>query len=608
MRLLRRLAAAAALLPLCALAQTPQAAVLFKLTEYEQLNANSLQAVDHAVVGIVYFAEFVPVSTNVTFRSAAGPSFNATRFAANEYFVERSFSTEAAMNAFAPDGAYTIAVTGGTSASNTPLNVPTAASTQPVRFTNFDALRNWTENDLRVEWQPITGGGAFDYVKFSVERANGTEIYSTPDFGEPGALTPAATSATASGLSVAPREIIYAVLTYVRVNLDLVNNAQTGAGGGRGYMIRMPVQRAVPERPVIEVQPRSQTVAAGSTVAFNVNASGSALTYQWQRNGATLTGATNSTLVIPNVQSANAGTYTVVVTNAGGTATSAAASLALGTGGGQPGRIANLAIRSTAGTGAQTLIVGVTVGGSGTSGTKPLLVRGVGPALTAFGVSGALANPRLEIYSGATRVHENDNWSNNPDVISVSQQVGAFALSPATSLDAALYSQTFNSGSYSVQVSGVGSATGVALAEIYDATPTPQFSASTPRLINVAARTQVGTGGDILIAGFILSGDSPKTVLIRAVGPTLGSFGVAGTRADPKLELNSGSTVIHANDNWNGEASLSSTFSRVSAFTLPSSSRDAAMVVTLAPGNYTAQVSGVGATTGVALVEVYEVP
>jgi hypothetical protein len=119
----------------------------------------------------------------------------------------------------------------------------------------------------------------------------------------------------------------------------------------------------------------------------------------------------------------------------------------------------------------------------------------------------------------------------------------------------------------------------------------------------------------LLIAGFTLSGNVPRTVLIRGIGPGLTQFGVPNTLADPKLEVFRGTTLLHANDNWAanttaaGTAELVAAFARTGAFALPNpASRDAALIVTLAPGNYTAQVSGVNDTTGVALIEIYELP
>lgn len=365
---------------------------------------------------------------------------------------------------------------------------------------------------------------------------------------------------------------------------------------------------ALDSRPAITAPPQSHQVIAGTAATFSVSATGGGLSYQWKRNGIAITGATTSNYTAADIGASATGDYTVDVINSAGSITSAPATLRIVTTG-DVGRITNLAIRSQAGTGAQTLIVGVAIGGSGTAGSKPVLIRGAGPTLTAFGVTGALADPKLELYNSANaKISENDDWGGNAQVGAVGGQVGAFAFGNATSKDAALYNPTFASGTYSVWITGATGGTGVALAEIYDATPNASYTSTTPRLTNVSARTQVGTGGDILIAGFSISGQTSKTVLIRAVGPTLAAFGVPGALNNPKLELFSGSSLINENDDWGGAASTSSAFFSVGAFALPTNSRDAVLLVTLAPGSYTAQVSGVGGTAGVALVEVYEVP
>ncbi len=153
------------------------------------------------------------------------------------------------------------------------------------------------------------------------------------------------------------------------------------------------------------------------------------------------------------------------------------------------------------------------------------------------------------------------------------------------------------------------------IAEIYDATPAVNFTANTPRLINVSVLKNIGAS---LTAGFVIGGATSRTVLIRAVGPTLGAapFGVPGVVADPQMTLFSGQTAIATNDNWGtpvgssaaSAAQLSAVFTQVGAFALTPNSKDAALLATLAPGNYSVQVSGVAGTTGSALVEIYEVP
>jgi hypothetical protein len=274
-----------------------------------------------------------------------------------------------------------------------------------------------------------------------------------------------------------------------------------------------------------------------------------------------------------------------------------------------PTRLSNLSVRSAAGTGAQTLIVGFVIGGGGTTDTKPLLVRGSGPALAGFGVSDVLADPRLTLFSGTTVLATNDDWAGDPQIATVAAQVGAFAVSPAASKDAAFYRPAQAAGTFSVQLTGANAASGIALAEIYDATVATAFVATTPRLINLSARTQVGTGADILIAGFVIDGPAAQTVLVRGIGPSLAGFGVAGVLGDPKLELFQGTAKVAENDDWgDGSGEISPVAARVGAFGIDARFKDSVVLITLSPGAYTAQVSGVGGTTGVALVEVYEVP
>ncbi len=355
--------------------------------------------------------------------------------------------------------------------------------------------------------------------------------------------------------------------------------------------------------------PANATVAAGGTAVLRAEAAAAgAVTYQWRKDGVAVPGATAATLTLAAATAANAGRYTVVVTGAGRTIESSPAVVTVTAvaAGPEVSRIANLSIRTNAGTGAQTLIVGFVVGGGATTGSKPLVIRGIGPTLAAFGVTGALVDPRMEVYAGTVRVAENDNWSSSDAGIFAS--VGAFALTIG-SRDAAIYNPTVAAGGYSAQISGNAGATGVTLAEIYDATPSAAFTATTPRLVNVSARTVSGSGAETLIAGFAIAGPTPKTVLIRAIGPTLSAFGVTDVLADPKLELfNSSAVKVQENDNWGGTAELTAAFASVGAFALPAAARDAALLARLQPGTYTAQISGNGGANGVALVEIYEVP
>ncbi|MEO6001688.1 MAG: immunoglobulin domain-containing protein [Opitutus sp.] len=360
---------------------------------------------------------------------------------------------------------------------------------------------------------------------------------------------------------------------------------------------------------IITLQPQSQTVSPGSTVAFAVTVNGATLpTFQWLKDGDLLPGATNATLVVPQANGANAGTYVCTVTDLLGSTQSEPAQLTVSLAA-NTGRIINLSTRALAGTGSQTLILGAVISGSTAGAGKPLLFRAVGPSLAALNVPGFLADPTFELNSGGRKIDENDNWSGDAEIATISSRVGAFPLGGASSKDAARYRAAVAPGAYSMLVTGVGGTTGVALAEIYDAQPSSTLDLNSPRLVNASARAHVRTGSDLLIVGFVIGGETSRTLLIRAVGPSLETRGVSFVLPDPQLQLYSGSTRLRENDNWSADmAANAAAFVRVGAFPLPSDSKDAALLITLPPGAYTAQVSDVNGSTGVALVELYEVP
>ena len=276
-------------------------------------------------------------------------------------------------------------------------------------------------------------------------------------------------------------------------------------------------------------------------------------------------------------------------------------------------RLINLSCRAQVGTGANILITGFVVGGQGTSGSEPLLVRGSGPALVPFDVSGALPDPKLQLYSttsGSTLVATNTAWKGASEISSAAAALGAFAWADPSSHDAALF-DTLAPGSYTANISGTSADTGVALAEIYDATDAGAVTATSPRLVNISARSQAGSGSNSLIAGFVIGGSTPKTVLIRASGPALIPFGVSGTLPDPELQVYStasGSNLLESNTGWGGDVRIATAAAWVGAFSWGSAATpDSAVLVTLPPGPYTANVLGAGGDTGVALIEIYEV-
>lgn len=270
--------------------------------------------------------------------------------------------------------------------------------------------------------------------------------------------------------------------------------------------------------------------------------------------------------------------------------------------------LSNLSVRARAGSGAQTLIVGYITANGSTS----VLARGAGPALGGFGVPDPLADPSLTLFQGPIALAQNQDWSAGTDagaLASTAARVGAFAFAPG-SRDAALLASA-PTGAYTLQVASSDGGSGVALAELY-LTSAPPTSQQSPRIINFSVRTQVGTGADALIAGFTVAGPNTRKLLIRAIGPSLAPFGVTGTLADPQLTLFRGNLPIGENDQWGSyETPYGGIYeaTRVAgAFALPPTSKDAALIANLPPGGYTVRVTGVGDTTGVALLEVYELP
>ena len=354
--------------------------------------------------------------------------------------------------------------------------------------------------------------------------------------------------------------------------------------------------------PAIQAPPASQHVAPGSTVTFSVTAGGTgSLTYQWKLNGTAIAGATSATYTVANVQVGNMGFYSVTVGNSSGSIDSDVAILTVAAG---RSRLTALSTRGYIPAGG-ALTPGFYLRGSG---TKSVIVRAVGPTLGSMGVDGPLSDPRMDLIPvGAATLLSNDNWGTNSDLPALRAAM-PFALAEG-SLDAAALttlSTAINLG-YTVRIGPSGAATaGITMAEVYDldaVTSPVQFA-------SLSTLGFTGTGENVLTPGFIITGDGPKQLLIRAVGPTLSGalYNVAGALADPQFRvvpLNMNLTVA-SNDNWGGTAALQAAFAQTYAFALPTDSLDAAAVVRLPPGGYTVQATGVGNTTGNVLVEVYD--
>lgn len=361
-----------------------------------------------------------------------------------------------------------------------------------------------------------------------------------------------------------------------------------------------------PALPVISGQPVSMTSRQGSGAFFSVQASGTELAYQWRKGGVDIAGATQATLFLGNVQPGDAGSYTVAVSNPGGPVTSDAAALTVVASG--TARVANLSTRARVGIGSEVLIPGFSISGSG---TKTLLVRAVGPRLgqSPFNVPGVLPDPTMNLMAGASSVLANDDWvlfSDQNALAAATAEAFAFSLGSSTKDAAMLVALT--PALYTVVTSGVNDTTGVALVELYDM----DEPGSSSRLANISARARVGTGSEVLIPGFSIEGDVALTLLVRAVGPTLGNppFNVGGVLADPVMTVFRGQTSIAFNDDWQqapNQTALEAARQATFAFRLGDGQKDAALLIALNPGAYTVQVAGKDGTTGVSLVELYVV-
>ena len=271
-------------------------------------------------------------------------------------------------------------------------------------------------------------------------------------------------------------------------------------------------------------------------------------------------------------------------------------------------RVLNVSARAQAGPAGNPLIAGFVIA---PGAAKTLLVRAVGPALARFGVSDAVASPTLTLYDGAERaMASNTRWNtatNAAEMRVVSARTGAFAFNENSGDSALLVS--LPPGSYTAHVAGANNESGVALLEVYDGDSNATAGA---RLVNTSIRATVAAGGRIVIPGLVISPGATKTMLIRAVGPGLATFGVTGPLLSaPVVTLFAGSEAFRANTRWNtatNAAEIRGAAQRVGAFALGEGSGDSAMLVSLSPGAYTVQASGVNGTTGTVLVEMFEVP
>ncbi len=347
--------------------------------------------------------------------------------------------------------------------------------------------------------------------------------------------------------------------------------------------------------PVIRHAPWALRLAPGAAGWLQVGAEGGGVTYQWSRDGQPVAGATAPALEV-RAEAVGAGArYAVTVANARGSVTSPAVEVAAAAA--PAGELVNLSVRAPAGVGEEQLVAGLAVR------TAPvrLLARAVGPGLEPFGVAGVLADPALELRSVAGRLlAANDDWPLS--LVETAAGAGAFPLRPG-SRDAGLLA-TADPGTFLLSCPlAPGVLPGEVLLEVYG------LAGGTGVLANLSTRARLGPQG-VLTAGFVVRGDAAATILVRGIGPSLRVFGVAEAVAAPRLVLAGSGGELAVNAGWAAAANAAAVrvaAARTGAFPVSSVAADAALLVTLPPGPYTASLVPAGGVPGVGLIEVYEV-
>jgi hypothetical protein len=258
-----------------------------------------------------------------------------------------------------------------------------------------------------------------------------------------------------------------------------------------------------------------------------------------------------------------------------------------------PPKAINLSTRMLVQTGDNVGIGGFIITGST---TKRVIIRAMGPSLTAFGVPNALPDPVLELHGPSAFVTiTNDNWRDTQET-----EIQGTGLPPTNNLESAIVA-TLVPGPYTAIVRGNGSTSGVGLIEVYDLNQVVDA-----KLANLSTRAAVSTGDNIVIAGFVLSiGSGNDRIVVRGLGPSLTVFGVPNALANPALELrDTNGALLASNNDWQDDPAQAAELS--AAGLAPTNNLEAAIAATLPTGLYTALLSGTNGSTGIGVVEVYD--
>jgi hypothetical protein len=405
--------------------------------------------------------------------------------------------------------------------------------------------------------------------------------------GQSTAVSVSTNSGVGVSLSASPSSVCTVTGTTVNgvANGTCTLTANAAASGNFAAALPATLQFAVGNSQTITFDPPDYVAVSSSITLSATASSGLAVTFSSLTPGVcsisggnVLTGNTVGDCIVAADQSGN-GTYGAAAQVQRTIKAVAASNIP---------RLVNISTRMQVLTGSDVMIAGFIIGGSQ---PKTIVIRARGPSMAALGVPGTLQDPVLQLFQGQTQLAVNDNWQQAANAATL--QASGFA--PSDAREAAIY-VTLAPGAYTGIVTGSGGTTGVGLVEVFEVDH-PEIP-----LINIATRGQVQTGSNVMIAGFIIQGQDPQTVVVRARGPSMAAQGVPGLLANPKLELYAGQALIGSNDDWQ---TASNAAAIQSAGFAPSDPNESAIMVTLQPGAYSTIVSGVNNTTGVAIVEVF---
>lgn len=352
--------------------------------------------------------------------------------------------------------------------------------------------------------------------------------------------------------------------------------------------------------------PSSTEIESGLRLSLSVQVGGPGTpTFRWWHEGVEIPGLSGSDLTFDRIGFEDSGRYEVEATNAHGSTRSSPFLITVLPPDGaedQPdGKLLNTSLRGRSGQGADTMVTGFVLEGAA---SMPVLIRGIGPGLRQFDVSGTLEDAAQTLYRGGVSLAEAGAWRDSPDralIESWATLTGAFSLDPESN-DSAL-ALNLQPGVYTVHLNDA-SGSGVGLTEVY-LVPDPEAEG---RLVNLSTRMRLDHADAAIIAGFVITGDVPARVLVRAVGPGLAEFGLSGVLPNPTLSLRRQTESLAVNDDWIATGGVAEISALVGAFPLEPGSKDAALLIWLEPGVYTAQVNSADQGTGLVLVEVYAVP